>query len=259
MELQRYVNKVFVRISTLHGFFTGNYSEACILGILRHLLKYFASYFDTYSSLPCSLVLLQELKPELGEKLSSRDPMTMRRCGAEDFSKELMDATSDVLFTESSPNEAGARVFERLWQDQSSQPYEFEEPRALRRLKAELVANDRACRRLLWVANTASLDERPKLFTIGPAVHSTSDERLKSPTPHSHLMMRSPLSSRSHSYDSTSPNRSSGSASTTSLITVADAVESDPHDQVQITDADDVEDNARRSPGLHIKLGPSTA
>ena len=179
--------------------------------------------------------------------------MTLRRCGAEDFSKELMDAISDVLFTESPPNEAGARTFERLWQDQSSRPYDFERSRALRRLKAELIANDRACRRL-WVANTASLDAPPKLFTIGPAVHSTSNEGLKSPTSRSHLMLRSPLSSRSHSYDSTSPNRSSASASTTSLITVDDAVDSDLHDQVHVTDADDAEANARWSPGLHIKL-----
>jgi hypothetical protein len=259
MELQRYVKQVFLRLSTSHSFLTGNYSEACSFGILRHVLKYLASYFDAHSDLPCSLLLLQELKPEIAEKLSSKDPTTMRRCGTEDFSKELMDAISDVLFIESPPNEAEARVFERLWQDQPSETYDFERPRALRRLKAELVANDRACRRL-WAANKASLDQPPKLFNIGPAVHSTSDERLKSPTTHSHLMMRSPLSSRSHSYDTTSQNRSSASASTTSLVTVDDAIDSSPRNQVHISDTDDVEDIAQRSPaGLRIKLWPSAA
>jgi hypothetical protein len=232
--------------------FPGNYSEACTLGILRHLFKYFASYYQAHSSLPCSLLLLQDLKPEVVQKLFSRDTTSMRRCGADDLSKELMDAISDVFFVESPPNEVGARIFERLW-NESSDTLEFERSRALRRLKAELVANDRACRRL-WLSNTASLDLPPKLFTIGPAVHSTSEDHMKSPAAHS--MMRSPLSSRSHSYASTNQNRSSASGSTASLNTLGDSAD---HQHVFISSADDVEDIAQRSPGLQVKLWPSAA
>lgn len=232
---------------------SGNYSDGGSLGIMRHLLKYLGEYYASHSSLPCSLLILQDLKPELVQKLRMEDLNTMRRCGADDIATQLKIALSDILFVESDANEAGARIFERLWNEGSSESEEYEMPRAVRRLKAELVANDKACRRLATVKNTSS-NPPPKLFTIGPTLHTTSDDHVQSPL--SPLSMRSPLS-RFQS-DSTRQDRSSHSGSSTSLNTLGDSDPCATH-EVHISEALDLEESAPNSSELQIKPLPPVA
>lgn len=190
------------------------------MGILRHLFKYLAGYYAASSTMPCSLMILQDLNPQVVQKLQSEDVTTMRRCGADDFSADVKAALADVLYVESDPNEAGSRIFERVWESATSKDAQYPWVRALRRLMAELVANDKACRRRASDKNT-SANAPPKLFTIGPTLHSTSDNHAQSPlSPLS--ILRSPLSSRSHSYTSTHQDRSSHSGSSASLNTLGD-------------------------------------
>jgi hypothetical protein len=219
--------------------FVGDYSEAACLGILRHLFKYLAGYYAESSTLPCALMILQDLKPELVHKLQTEDATTMRRCGADDFSAEVKAALADSLYVESDPNEAGVRIFERVWESETSKDGQYPWTRALRRLMAELVANDKACRRLASMKNTPN-NPPPKLFTIGPTLHLTSDTGVQSPlSPLS--MMRSPLSTRTHSYTSTHPDRSSRSGSSASLNTLGDPDQS-PVAEVHEPEANDVDE-----------------
>lgn len=222
------------------------------MGILRHLFKYLTGYHSASGTLPCSLMILQDLKPEIVEKLRSEDPTTMRRCGADDFADDAKAALADVLYVESDPSEAGARILARMWESATSKDGQYPWTRALRRLMAELVANDKACRRLASMKNTTE-NPPPKLFTIGPTLHITSENGDQSPlSPLS--MTRSLLSSRTHSYTSTQQDRSSHSGSSASLHTLADQTSGT---DVHIPEANDPEavDGTLAQP--HAKPPPS--
>lgn len=235
--------------------FVGDYSEAACLGILRHLFKYLAGYYAESSTLPCALMILQDLKPELVCKLQTEDATTMRRCGADDFSAEVKAALADVLYVESDSNEAGARIFERVWESETSKDGQYPWTRALRRLMAELVANDKACRRLASMKNTSN-NPPPKLFTIGPTLHLTSDTGIQSPlSPLS--MMRSPLSTRTHSYAS-NQDRSSRSGSSASLNTLGDPDQS-PVTDAHILEANEVEEAEGRPTEQRMKASSLAA
>lgn len=200
-------------------------------------------------------MILQDLKPQLVQKLQSEDATTMRRCGADDFSADVKAALADVLYVESDPNEAGARIFQRVWESETSKDAQYPWTRALRRLMAELVANDKACRRLASIKTTSAIPP-PKLFTIGPTLHSTSDNHVQSPlSPLS--MLRSPLSSRSQSYTSQQDvDRSSHSGSSASLNTLGDP-DQNPLAEVLVPEANDPEEGESSPIGPQMKP-PST-
>ncbi|KAJ9128182.1 hypothetical protein QFC24_000474 [Naganishia onofrii] len=201
----------------------GEYSVTCTLGILRHVLKYFAEYFATSdSSLPCALLLLQDLNPTVVHQLQIEDATAMRRCGADNLDPELKTALTDVVFIESDSTEAGAQVIERLWDDGTFEEEIYGRNRALRRLKADIAANDRAYRRLQHKANSTTVNPPPKLFTLGPPSHTEVRDGETSPAPP--MFLCSPASSRSLSYGSIQQQQSSNSASTASLNTLGEDV-----------------------------------
>lgn len=228
------------------------------MGILRHLLKYLAEYFTTSdSSLPCALLLLQDLNPTVVRHLQTQDATAMRRCGADNLDSEVKIALSDVVFLESDTTEVGAQVIERLWDDGTAVDEECGRTRALRRLKADIAANDRAYRRLESKANTTTVNPAPKLFTLGPPSHTKVHDRETSPaTP---MFLCSPTSSRSQSYSSTHHQQSSNSASTASLNTLAEVSDETalPHtSRIDVYDHDD--DSAPRSSEMPTKPLPPT-
>ncbi|KAJ9109104.1 hypothetical protein QFC21_000432 [Naganishia friedmannii] len=201
--------------------FKGEYSVTCTLGIFQHLLKYFAEYFATLdSSLPCALLLLQDLNPTVVRQLQGQDATAMRRSGADNLDPELKTALSDVVFLESDTTEAGAQVIERLWDDGTAVDEDCGRTRALRRLKADIAANDRAYRRLESKANTITVNPAPKLFTLGPPSHTKVRDNGVSPV--TTMFLCSSASSRSQSYGSTHQQQSSNSTSTASLSTLGD-------------------------------------
>jgi hypothetical protein len=224
LELQGYVPVYDCRDSgCLLRLSAGEYSVTCTLGILRHVLKYFAEYFATSdSSLPCALLLLQDLNPTVVHQLQIEDATAMRRCGADNLDPELKTALTDVVFIESDSTEAGAQVIERLWDDGTFEEEIYGRNRALRRLKADIAANDRAYRRLQHKANSTTVNPPPKLFTLGPPSHTKVRDGETSPAPP--MFLCSPASSRSLSYGSIQQQQSSNSASTASLNTLGEDV-----------------------------------
>ncbi|KAJ9125483.1 hypothetical protein QFC22_000444 [Naganishia vaughanmartiniae] len=241
--------------------FKGEYSVTCTLGILRHLLKYLAEYFATLdSSLPCALLLLQDLNPTVVRQLQTEDTTAMRRCGADNLDPELKIALSDVVFIESDTTEAGAQIIERLWDDGTAVDEDCGRTRALRRLKADIAANDRAYRRLESKANTTTVNPAPKLFTLGPPSHTKVRDSAVSPaTP---MFLCSPASSRSQSYvglyGSTHPHQSSNSASTASLNTLDDVSNASAIPRIRPAGVYEHDDSPPKSSEMRTKPLPPT-